>query len=93
MVVNDDNCKLYRVNYIYIYRCINMSIIIKKIWQSAFIIFYLTSLSEPTLTINPSGSAAEMGSLNCDIQTSLYVIGRTSKSFLLLTMLIMDWFA
>ena len=44
--------------------------------QSAF-----TPLSEPTLTINPSGSAAEMGSLNCDFQTSLYVIGTTSESF------------
>ena len=26
------------------------------------------------LTINTSGSLAEMGSLNCDIQTSLYVL-------------------
>ena len=57
-------------------------------WQSA-----LTPLSKPTLTINPSVSAAEMGSLNCDIQTSLYLIGRTSESVLLLTMLIMDRFA
>ncbi len=54
---------------------------IYKFLQLAFIILYLTPLSEPTLTINPFGSAAEMGSLNCDIQTSLYVIGRTSKSF------------
>ena len=57
------------------------TIIYNNFWQSAFIILYLTSLSEPTLTMNPSGSAAEMGSLNCDIQTSLYVIGRTSKFF------------
>ena len=58
--------------------------IYNNFWQSAFIILYLTSLSEPTLTINPYGSAAEMGSLNCDIQTPLYVIGRTSKFFFII---------